>query len=331
MQAAISASKAAAVGGKVSQIYIPTPETIQSTIQYDQLYPLHFSQPATYIRFSSTVEDCSGCPYNLTDEDDEYLKSMNAKQSASTQCSEDQFEEVMNFFEETAQMKQPYAAVDNPPVVSWEEMESVLDENYDGEMRSFASIIYEHWKARRLKAGNKGLIPNLKVCKFLLTQASTAKKGQFETGADTDDGDPYVCFRRREVRQIRKTRNRDAQSAEKLKKLRKELEDARQLIALVRQREITKREQLAMDRQLFEQRTSLRRVKRNLPEQYNDGDEDILINQKVREKTHGESFLETDKTSHKRENLSKSQLPSELQRRNYGCRLDRTDAPRKLI
>ena len=81
---------------------------------------------------------------------------------------------------------------------------------------------------------------------------------------------------------MRKTRGRDAQSAEKLKKLRKELEEARQLIALVRQREIIKREQLATERQLFEQRTTLRQVKRNLPEQFREGDDDILINQKVR-------------------------------------------------
>ena len=52
-------------------------------------------------------------------------------------------------------------------------------------------------------------------------------------------------------------------------------------MALIRQREITKREQLAIERQLFEQRASLRQVKQNLPEQYRDGDEDILINQKV--------------------------------------------------
>ena len=78
--------------------------------------------------------------------------------------------------------------------------------------------------------------------------------------------------------------------------MRKELEDARQLIALVRQREITKREQLCTDRQLFEQRTSLRQVKRNLPEQYNDGDEDILINQKVREKIQDERYSETNNT-----------------------------------
>ena len=52
-------------------------------------------------------------------------------------------------------------------------------------------------------------------------------------------------------------------------------------MALIRQRETTKREQLKIERQLFEQRASLRQVKLNLPEQYRDGDEDILINQKV--------------------------------------------------
>ena len=147
----------------MAQIYIPTPDTIQSSIQYDRLYPLTFSQPATYIRFSSTVEDCSGCPYNLTDDDGAYLQSMNAKRSASTQCSEDLFEEMMNFFEETAQAKQPFAAVDNPPVVTCEEMESAFDENFDDAARTFAKDIYEHWKSRRLKAGNRSLMPGLKV------------------------------------------------------------------------------------------------------------------------------------------------------------------------
>lgn len=53
-------------------------------------------------------------------------------------------------------------------------------------------------------------------------------------------------------------------------------------MGLIKQREITKREQLAVERQLFEQRSCLRKVKQNLPEQYKDGDEDLLINQKVR-------------------------------------------------
>ena len=171
----------------------------------------------------------------------------------------------MAFFEETAQTKQPYAAVDSPPVLTFDEFRNALEEDAEDSIRIFAEDIYEHWKSRRLQAGNKSLIPSLK----------------FETGADTDEADPYVCFRRREVRQIRKTRGRDAHSAEKLKKLRKELEESRQILALIKQREVTKREQLAIDRRLFEQRASLRQLKLNLADPYKGGDEELLITQKV--------------------------------------------------
>ena len=41
-----------------------------------------------------------------------------------------------------------------------------------------------------------------------------------------------------------------------------------------------KRESLAIDRALFEQRASLRNVKQSLPDQYKEGDEELLINQK---------------------------------------------------
>ena len=81
------------------------------------------------------------------------------------------------------------------------------------------------------------------------------------------------------MRQVRKTRGRDAQSAEKLRKLRKELEDARQLVAMVKQRELTRREMLAVDRLLFEQRAKVRETKRSLGIK---GDDEDLINQKVR-------------------------------------------------
>ncbi|MCJ1307529.1 Enhancer of polycomb-like protein 1 [Agyrium rufum] len=299
LQAAI-ASQAAIATGKVSQIYIPTPETVQNDIQYDRLYPLTFSQPATYIRFSSTVEDCTGCPYNLNEEDLPCLKSINEKQqqhrNAATQCSEDHFEEVMNLFEETSHTKQPFAAVDNAPVLSWDEMNGAIPDDFDPVARTFTRPIYEHWKSRRLKNNNRILMPSLKVSllalgdQFHRHRASQAHPlnimipPQFETGAETDDSDPYVCFRRREVRQARKTRGRDAQSVEKIRKLRKELEEARQLVALVRQREITKRESLSIDRQLFEQRTSLRHVKRDLPVKLQQGDEDLLINQKPQKK-----------------------------------------------
>ena len=75
MQAVISAAQAAAQGGgKIAQLYIPTPDAVTSKLQYEDLYPKRFTQPATYIRFSSTVEDTIGCPYCMTNEDAEWLK-----------------------------------------------------------------------------------------------------------------------------------------------------------------------------------------------------------------------------------------------------------------
>lgn len=200
------------------------------------------------------------------DEDDELaLKLMNAKLTAGQpQCSEDQFEEVMNFFEETAQTKQPYAVVDSPPVLPLEEFQEQFDESTPAHLRTFAKSVYEHWKMRRTATGNRGLAPRLK----------------FETGAETDDSDPYVTFRRRELRQIRKTRNRDAQSAEKLRKLRMELETARAMLMMVKRREILRKEALEIDRLVFEQRLAFRDTKRKLGIK---GDDELLVNQKVRD------------------------------------------------
>ncbi|KKK14078.1 hypothetical protein P175DRAFT_0484224 [Aspergillus ochraceoroseus IBT 24754] len=262
LQVAINAT---AQGKVANEAHIPTPETVLSNLRYDELYPPVFSQPATYIRFSSTVEDCCGCPYNMTGEDEVFLKIMNQKRDAASRCNEDQFEETMNFFEETAQLKQPFAAVDNPPVLSFAEMQEAMDATVEDSVKRFAKDIYEHWKEKRSIDGNQSLLASLK----------------FETGQDTDDSDPYVCFRRREVRQIRKTRGRDAQSADKLKRLRKELEDARQLVALVRQRELARKEMLATERLVFLQRSEVKEMKRKL--HIKDDDED-LINQKPKKK-----------------------------------------------
>ncbi|KAL2815934.1 enhancer of polycomb-like-domain-containing protein [Aspergillus granulosus] len=262
LQVAINAT---AQGKVVNEAHIPTPETVLSNLRYDELYPPVFSQPATYIRFSSTVEDCCGCPYNMTEEDDVFLKIMNEKRDVANRCTEDQFEEVMNFFEETARLKQPFAAVDNPPVLSFAEMQESMDATVEEVVKRFAKDIYDHWKSTRTNNENRPLLASLK----------------FETGQETDDTDPYVCFRRREVRQIRKTRGRDAQSADKLRRLRKELEDARQLVALVRQRELARKEMLATERVLFLQRAEFKDMKRKL--NIKDDDED-LINQKPKKK-----------------------------------------------
>ena len=199
----------------------------------------------------------------MDEEDELALKLINVKLPAGQDhCSEDQFEEVMNFFEETAQTKQPFAAVDSPPVLPLEELQDQLDDTIPVYVRTFSKYVYEHWKTRRTATGNRGLAPRLK----------------FETGQETDDSDPYVTFRRRELRQIRKTRNRDAQSADKLRKLRMELESARAMLLMVKRRELIRKEALDTDRQVFEQRLAFRDTKRKLGIK---GDDDLLINQKV--------------------------------------------------
>ncbi|KIV89255.1 hypothetical protein, variant [Exophiala mesophila] len=198
----------------------------------------------------------------MDEEDELALKLINAKAlNGQPVCSEDQFEEVMNFFEETAQTKQPFAVVDSPPVLPLEELQDQFDDSTPAHVRTFSRVIYEHWKTRRSTTGNRGLAPRLK----------------FETGAETDDSDPYVTFRRRELRQIRKTRNRDAQSAEKLRKLRMELETARAMLNAVKRREILRKEQLELERLVFEQRLAFRDTKRKLGIK---GDDELLINQK---------------------------------------------------
>jgi enhancer of polycomb-like protein len=239
---------------------IPVPPPQESAIDYDGLYPSHFHKPYSYIRFSQTVEECISCQYDMTTEDDAYLKSYNAKPPAAGALSEDDFERIMEVFEDTAAEQTPFASVDNT-VVSYEMMVPSLNHIGSSSILQHAKAIYEYWKSRRQDMGNKPLHPSLK----------------FETHQETDDADPYVCFRRREARQTRKTRARDNKVAETLKRLRRELEDGRQLVLLSYEREMSKRELLQLDRALFEERSKLKKIKTHLSIK---GDDEYLINQK---------------------------------------------------
>jgi enhancer of polycomb-like protein len=197
----------------------------------------------------------------MTTEDDAFLKEYNGKSPAGGPLSEDDFERIMEVFEDTAAEQTPFAAVDNT-VVPYDVMVPGLNHVASASVMQHAKAIYEYWKSRRQEMGNKPIHPTLK----------------FETHQETDDADPYVCFRRREARQTRKTRARDNKIAETLKRLRRELEDGRQLVLLSAEREMMKRELLYADRAVFEERSRLKQMKVKLG--LKDGDED-LINQKV--------------------------------------------------
>jgi enhancer of polycomb-like protein len=201
----------------------------------------------------------------MTTEDDEFLKVYNQNKPSGAKCSENDFEKIMEVFEKTADLVSPFASVDNT-VVPFETMKDALNERIEQKFREkihrVARDIYEFWKSRRQGSGNKPLQPSLK----------------FEINQENDDGDPYVCFRRREVRQTRKTRARDVQSTDRLKRLRKELDEGRQLVITTHQRELIKRNLLKADKDIFEKRASVKDTKVRLG--IKDGDED-LINQKV--------------------------------------------------
>lgn len=260
LQQAIKASQISKQTDKIKDAYIPTPPTLSSDIKYDELYPKGWQQPNTYIRSSATVEDCNPISYCMDEEDEVALKVLNSK-SGQPPMTEDQFEEVMTFFEETVSIEQPFASVHNAPVMGLEELLRYVSDSTPDAVRIYAKTVYDHWATRRAAKGNSAIPPQLK----------------FESGQESDDSDPYVCFRRREIRQTRKTRHRDLQSAEKLRKLRFELESARALLLMVKRREEARIELLAVDKQVFEQRQAFRELKRKLKQP---GDDDLLITQK---------------------------------------------------
>ncbi|KPM38359.1 Enhancer of polycomb-like protein 1 [Neonectria ditissima] len=248
---------------------IPVPPPQESDINYNELYAVPFHKPSSYIRFSQTVEECITCLYDMTTEDDEWLKEHNSKPPAAGPLSEDDFERIMEVFEDTAAEQTPFASVDNT-VVAYDMMVPALNHLGSPSILQHAKAVYEYWKSSRQAAGNKPLHPTLK----------------FETHQETDDTDPFVCFRRREARQTRKTRARDNKIAETLKKLRRELEDGRQLVLMSYEREMLKRELLTMDRTVFEERARLKDVKLRLGIK---GEDEDLINQRPQKRKPAEA------------------------------------------
>lgn len=92
---------------------------------------------------------------------------------------------------------------------------------------------------------------------------------------ESNENNPYVCFRRRELKTSRKTRRSDAQNIERLIRLRNDLHAAHALMLKTQEREQLKLEAIQIDRKVFDARVEARELKRRLGEA--EGDEDILI------------------------------------------------------
>ncbi|KAI1754457.1 enhancer of polycomb-like-domain-containing protein [Xylaria castorea] len=268
------------VGASVdNEIPVPPPQKSVEA-DYDELYPTPYVEPRNYIKSSDTVEETlKGSLYDMNTEDDEFLKNHNSKRPANAHLSENDFERIMEVFEDTAAESAPYAEVDNTSI-PYELMSPAINHHIrEKVVQAHAKAIYEYWRSRRQAVGNKSLHPSLK----------------FETHQEHDDMDPYVCFRRREVRQTRKTRARDVQVADKLKKLRRELEDGRQLVVFSHRRELVKRELLKTDKLVYEQRAKLKETKIKLNIK---ADDDDLVNTKPQKRPKTEPQQPPRATSH---------------------------------
>ncbi|BGP18848.1 hypothetical protein JCM10213_003503 [Rhodosporidiobolus nylandii] len=298
---AVIASTAAAVSragdkGKAKQAYIPTRATATVEISDEEYYNLHkrgYTDPFSYIRFSDTVEDCvrSGCAasYTMDEDDEDWLEDFNARVAAQAAkgkqvatsaaaagaekeakglapLSEDDFELVMEAFELGTDQKAPMAHVNLSLLPSLADFSDCFEDPLKphlARLRPYASEVYPHWRERRVARKGKGIIPQLDY-------------------DESNENNPYVCFRRRELKTSRKTRRSDQQNLERLIRLRNDLYAAHALMVKVQERERMKLDAIQLERRVFDERCEMRELKRRLNEP--DGDEELLISRREKKR-----------------------------------------------
>lgn len=124
-----------------------------------------------------------------------------------------------------------------------------------------ARNIFPHWKDRREKRKGRTIMPSLNVC-IVLKVASCSEVPQYD---ETNDGDPYVCFRRRDTRATRKTRRTDNFSVERMQKIQTELRSAHNLAQMVSRREQEKAALYQAEKDVWEAKWKLFETKRRWP------------------------------------------------------------------
>lgn len=260
LQVALDAAhKSALAGGRTYKAFIPTPDASRTISTYEELYQKRWKDPSSLIRFSATVEESIGCSYCMDDEDDVWLRKFNnSRKSKDGPLSEISFEKIMSNFEDTTNERQPYLSTDPSVIAPFEEFEPTFEYLSLKALLPYAQHVYLHWKERRIKRNGKPIAPSLK----------------FEENEKEDSNDPYVCFRRREVRHVRKTRRQDAVSSERIRRLKAEMQQARDLVAMVSTREKCREEALKGEKALFLMRCKVKEVKRKLA--IVGGDEDLI-------------------------------------------------------
>ncbi|GAA5959561.1 hypothetical protein JCM21900_003197 [Sporobolomyces salmonicolor] len=186
--------------------------------------------------------------------------------SPTEPLSEDDFERIMETFELITDEKAPMAHVDTSVLPVLADFEDAFDDILRPRLRAlrpYAKIVYPHWRERRVQRHGKRIIPQLDY-------------------DESNEQNPYVCFRRRELKTSRKTRRSDQQNLERLIRLRNDLYAAHALMVKVAERERLKLEAIEVERQVFDRRCEMRELKRRLNEP--DGDEELLISRREKKR-----------------------------------------------
>lgn len=108
--------------------------------------------------------------------------------------------------------------------------------------------------------------------------AKSSDSESFFQHDESREDNPYVCFRRRDPKNVRKTRRTESQNLDRLVRLSTDLQAAYDLVSKVLDRERLKKDNLAADKAVFEGRVQTRDLKRKLGEK--GGDEELLVTKK---------------------------------------------------
>lgn len=218
---------------------IPTPEAAVHISDYDLLYPTVFKQRKGFIRNTGTIEDLRFMqPKYIADADD--LEFLNIKSIGDISDKLKIFEHVLDCFEDGAnKFSEGIVSVDTSleRIRNEVKLNALLEkETTESELESWLN----YWREKR-KKNLCSLIPNLKF-------EDVAKIG----------ADPYVCFRRRELKQPRKTRRSDAQVMEKIKKIYYDLDTLKTMLSAGIKRDKYKKESFILENSAFEKYWTLR-------------------------------------------------------------------------
>lgn len=113
-----------------ASLYIPTPDASRIWPDAKKFYGEQiYREPKSYVKFSATVENCSGVEYNMDESDEAFLTEMNKLITEIQPCSESEFEIICERMEKVINERQSYLSLDPGNIMSYKELSAfIMDE-----------------------------------------------------------------------------------------------------------------------------------------------------------------------------------------------------------